>query len=235
MQSFCHAVPDTWHIMGVILACSFSMRYFKETFAALETATADLADGDVYKLLNAEAATAPPGSEGLIFLPYLNGERTPHKDAYAKGCFFGITLRHKKGHYARAVMEGVAYALRDSIEIARKCGVNVRQVRAVGGGAKSPLWRQILADVFNCEVVTINVTEASAHGVAVLAGVGAGVYGSVQEGCDKTIQITNSTQPIQKNVLIYDGYYRIFRDLYPALKDHFRHVSDYVDEVFTQE
>jgi len=228
MQSFCHAVPNMWHIMGVMLSCSFSLRYYKETFAQAETAEAEATGTDVYEILNRQARNAPPGSEGLMFLPYLNGERTPHKDSYAKGCFFGMTLRHNKEHYVRSVMEGVAYGLRDSIELARQCGVNVSQVRAVGGGAKSPLWRQILADVFNCEVVTINVTEASAHGVAVLAGVGTGVYTSVQEGCDRTIKVTSSTTPIPANVPVYNGFYSIFRQLYPALKKPFREVSDHV-------
>ena len=231
MQTCCHAIPNMWHLMGVILACGYSIRYFKETFGHVETAMAELSDMNVYQLLNIEAEQVPPGSEGLIFLPYINGERTPHKDAYARGCFFGISLCHKKPHYFRAVMEGVSYALRDCIEIICDLGVDVNQVRVVGGGAASPLWRQTLADIFNAEVVTINVSEASAHGVAVLAGVGTGIYSSVQEGCDRTIKITSSVNPIDKNVKIYDGYYKIYRALYPALKEQYKSLSTYVDKV----
>jgi len=231
MQTCCHAVEGMWHVMGVMLSCSFSMRYYKETFADTETAAAEASGADVYLMLNEQAATVPPGSEGLIFLPYLNGERTPHRDPYARGAFVGMTLRHGKPHYVRSVMEGVAYGLRDSVEIIRELGTDVKQVRAVGGGASSALWRQILADTFNCQIATINVTEASALGVAILAGVGAGVYDSVQAGCDRTIRLTSTTEPIAGNVGVYEGFYKRFRALYPALKDQFRDLSEYTEKV----
>ncbi|MFW6155400.1 MAG: xylulokinase [Planctomycetota bacterium] len=231
MQTCCHAVENMWHVMGVMLSCSFSLRYFKETFADVETAEAERTGANVYKLLDAQAATVPPGSEGLIFLPYLNGERTPHRDPYARGAFVGLTLRHKRPHYVRAVMEGVAYGLRDALEIVRDMGTEVAEVRAVGGGASSPLWRQILADTFGCPVATINVTEASALGVALLAGAGTGVYDSVPDGCDRTIRLTSTTEPIAANTTIYDGYYQRFRALYPALKPQFRELAEYTDQV----
>jgi len=231
MQTCCHAVEDMWHVMGVMLSCSFSLRYFKETFGDVETAAADQAGTNVYQLLDQQAATVPVGSEGLIFLPYLNGERTPHRDPYARGAFVGITLRHGKPHYVRSVMEGVAYGLRDAVEIVGELGIDVKQVRAVGGGASSPLWRQILADVFNCQIATINVTEASALGVAIVAGAGTGVYDSIQTGCDRTISLTSTTDPIAANVDVYEGYYKRFRALYPALKDQFRSLSEYTEQV----
>ncbi|NLF31824.1 MAG: xylulokinase, partial [Planctomycetes bacterium] len=231
MQTCCHAVENMWHVMGVMLSCSFSLRYFKETFADVEAAEAARLGTNVYKLLDRQAATVPPGSEGLIFLPYLNGERTPHRDPYARGAFVGLTLRHGRPHYVRAVMEGVAYGLRDALEIVREMGTDVAQVRAVGGGASSPLWRQILADTFNCPIATINITEASALGVAILAGAGTGVYASVQDGCDRTIRLTSTTEPDAAAVGVYDGYYKRFRALYPALKRQFRDLAEYTEHV----
>src|SRR5262249_54949950 len=152
-----------------------------------------LTGADPYEILSQEAAAVPPGCEGLIFLPYLTGERTPYPDPNARGVFFGLTLRHTKAHMARPVLEGVAYGLRDSFEILREMGVPIRQVRASGGGARSALWRQIQADVTGHEHVTINVDEGPAFGVALLAGVGTGVWNSVEEACRATIRVTQNT------------------------------------------
>jgi xylulokinase len=176
-------------------------------------------------VLTAESEAAPPGCEGLIFLPYLTGERTPHPDPDARGVYFGLTLRHGKPHLIRAVLEGVAYGLRDSLELMRALGLDIEQVRASGGGARSALWRQILADVFDSEIALVNITEGAAYGAALLAGVGAGIYGSVEEACAKTIRVTEAVRPGQ-NVRIYDEYYPVFRALYPALKAQFKQVSE---------
>ena len=137
----------------------------------------------------------PPGSEGLLFLPYLTGERCPYPDPNARGAFVGLTLRHGKGHLVRSVLEGVSYGLRDSLELIKGLGVPIEQVRASGGGAKSPLWRQIQADVFGTELVLINVTEGAAIGAALLAGVGAGMYRDVREAVDAAVHVTSSTKP----------------------------------------
>jgi len=171
-----------------------------------------------------------PGCEGLIFLPYLIGERTPHGDANAKGVFFGLTLRHKKEHIVRSVMEGVTFGMRDSLGIIKGMGLDVGQIRATGGGARSALWRQMQADIYGAEVVTINVAEGPAFGAAILAGVGAKVYNSIGEATDAIVKITSRTQPIEDNIKVYEEYYQIYRSLYPALKPEFDKVSATVAE-----
>jgi len=225
LHTFCHAVPGKWHVMGVTLSAGGSLRWFRDTLGLAEKNVSRLSGVDAYELLTAEAAIAPAGSEGLLFLPYLSGERTPYPDPNARGSFFGLTLRHNKSHMVRSVMEGVAYSLRDSIEIFRDLDIPITQVRAAGGGARSPLWRQILADVFGTEIVTINVADSTAFGAALMAGVGTGVYSSVPEACANTIRITNRIEPIEANVQAYDRYYPVYRSLYPALKPAFADVT----------
>lgn len=225
VHTFCHAVPGKWHVMGVMLSAGGSLRWFRDTFADTECTVARLIDGDPYDILAEEADTVPAGSEGLIFLPYLTGERTPYPDPHARGVFFGITLRHTKPYFARAVLEGVAYGLRDSFEILNEMNVPVTQVRASGGGARSAVWRQILTDVIGKEHVTINVSEGPAFGVALLAGVGIGIYSSVRDACHSTISVELSTEPTEDNVPVYDRYYNTYRSLYQSLKGDFRAVS----------
>jgi xylulokinase len=162
----------------------------------------------------------PAGCEGLLFLPYLSGERTPYPDPNARGVFFGLTLRHGKAHLTRAVLEGVTYGLRDSLELVRDLGLSVQQVRASGGGARSPMWRQILADLFGAEICTVNVTEGAAYGAALLAAVGAGVYGGVPEACQAAIHLVDHTGP-GPAMAVYADYYPRYRALYPALAPEF--------------
>ena len=231
LQSYCHAVPGRWHVMGVMLSAGGSFRWFRDTLGRLEKATAGLTGCDPYEYLTAAAATAPVGSEGLIFLPYLTGERMPHSDPNARGAFFGLTVRHDKPHLVRAVMEGVAYGLRDLLELVRDFGLGIEQVRASGGGARSEVWRQILADVFATELVTINVTEGAAYGAALLAGVGAGIYSSVEEACDATIRVVTSTEPKPEHADLYNAYYPVYRSLYGALKPAFDAVAQVVAAV----
>ncbi len=224
LHAFCHAVPNKWHLMGVMLSAAGSFRWFRDALGEEEKREARNENRDVYDVLTREAARVDAGCEGLIFLPYLTGERTPYPDPHARGTFFGITLRHGKDHFVRAVLEGVAYGLRDSLELMRALGLNISQVRASGGGARSELWRQILADVFNSEIALVNITEGAAYGAALLAGVGAGVYSSVEDACAQTIRITDSVTQ-GKNVGVYEEYYEVYRGLYPALKDSFAKVS----------
>ena len=172
-----------------------------------------------------EAARAPSGSEGLIFLPYLSGERTPYADPHAKGVFFGLTLRHRKEHTVRSVLEGVAYGLRDSVELMRAMGVRVDQARASGGGARSALWRQILAGILESEIVLTRATEGAAYGAALLAGVGAGVYRDVDEAVAATVHLTERVEPGPDRG-VYSDYYQVYRELYPALAPQFRRVSE---------
>jgi xylulokinase len=227
LHAFCHAVPDKWHLMGVMLSAGGSFRWYRDTLGDLERAQAGKSGRDAYDLLTEAATTVPPGCEGLLFLPYLSGERTPYPDPNARGVFFGLTLRHSKAHLTRAVLEGVAYGLRDSLELMHVLGLSIEQVRASGGGARSSLWRQILADVFDTEIVTVNVTEGAAYGAALLAGVGAGVYGSVAEACDTVIQMTGRTQP-GPAVSVYKDHYPRYRALYPALAPEFEAMAQVV-------
>ena len=212
-HTFCHAVPGRWFLMGAILSAGLCLRWFRDNF------------GGSYKELDEEASRVPPGSEGLLFLPYLLGERTPHMDPNARGAFFGLTLRHSRGHLARAIMEGVTFAMRDSLEVMRGLGIRIDRVIASGGGARSPLWRQIQADVYGMELVTAKVTEQAAFGAALVAGVGVGVYETIESACQKTISYENLTRPIKENLRRYEDYYQIFKGLYPKLKDDFESIS----------
>ncbi|MBI1293605.1 xylulokinase [bacterium] len=209
LHAFCHSVPQKWHLMGVMLSAAGSLRWYRDT----------LAPGTSYDDLLAPAVDITAGSEGLLFLPYLTGERTPHPDPLARGAFVGLTVRHTKAHMTRAVLEGVAFGLRDSFELMRNAGLGqIEQVRVAGGGARSPIWRQILADVFNTELVTVNTSEGAAYGAALLAAVGAGIWPDVESACAATIQITGSTRPQPEQVAIYEAAYQRYGALYPALK-----------------
>ena len=231
MQTFCHAVPGKWHVMGVTQGAGLSLRWFRDQCGGAEMLVGRHVGEDPYELLTKEAARAEAGCEGLLFLPYLMGERAPHLDPNAKGVFFGLTGRHVRSHMIRAIMEGVAFSLRDSLEIIQKeMGIPVTQVRASGGGARSELWRQIQADIFRTEIVTINSTEGPAYGAALLAAVGAGFYDSVEDACRNAIRVVERTEPMADNEALYDDYYGIYRDLYPALKPSF----DRVTEIVTQ-
>jgi xylulokinase len=211
--------------MGVMLSAGGSLRWYRDVMAGAECHVARAMGVDPYQLIAEEARNAPVGCEGLLFLPYLTGERTPYPDPNARGVFFGLTLRHDRPHLARAVLEGVAYGLRDSFEILDEMHVPVNQVRASGGGARSLLWRQIQADVTGREHVTINVDEGPAFGVALLAGVGTGVWGSVAEACRATIEVVENCPTINQNAEIYNRYYPIYRGLYRSLKDQFAAVA----------
>jgi len=222
LHAFCHAVPGKWHLMGVMLAAGGSFRWFRDSLGEPERSTAWLTGDDPYDLLTREAARAPVGSDGLLFLPYLTGERTPYPDPQARGAFVGLTVRHSKSHLIRAVLEGVSFGLRDSLELVKGLGVPIEQVRASGGGARSSLWRQIQADVFGTELVLVNVTEGAAYGAALLAGVGAEVFSSVEEAVTRTVRVTERTLPIPENVQRYQALYPVYRSLYPALQPTFR-------------
>ena len=211
LHAFCHAVPETWHFMGVMLSAAGSLQWYKDTFAA---------DMD-YDSLLAEAATVPAGGEGLFFLPYLTGERTPHPDPLARGAFIGITSRHSRGHITRAVLEGVAFGLKDSFTLIDNVGLPEQfEVRISGGGAKSPVWQQIIADVLGAPLVNINTTEGGAFGAAVLASVAAGVFDDVASACATMIQ-TGDLVPVGENAPIYAERYEIYQSLYPILKGTF--------------
>ncbi len=229
LEVFCHAVPHTWFYMGVMLSAGGSLRWFRDVVAQGNSALVkrQTSNDDPYDVLLRDAATTAPGAEGLIFVPYLTGERTPHRDPLARGAFVGLTVRHTQAHMARAVIEAITYGLRDSLELIRQSGIRVDEVRAAGGGARSPIWRQWLADIFDAEITLINSSEGGASGVALLAGVGAGVWANTREACDATLRVTSRTEPT-KDVSVrraYDESYAVFRSLYPALKDTFHRLS----------
>ncbi len=215
LHAFCHAAPNKWHFMGVMLSAAGSLQWYRD----------QLVPGIDFSDLVNEAAAAPPGSEGLFFLPYLTGERTPHPDPLARGGWIGLTVRHTRPHLTRSVLEGVAFGIKDSFTLIQEAGLGeIRQVRISGGGAKSPLWRQIMADVLGAELVTVNTTEGAAFGAALLAAVGAGLFESVTAACEATIQLTGSTQPGDQSD-VYPPYYARYRALYPALQAEFQAIG----------
>jgi xylulokinase len=226
VHTFCHAVRGKWHMMGVNLSAGGSLQWFRNALCRADVAKARRAKTDVYDLLTKEAETVGPGSDGLFFLPYLSGERTPHADPDARGCFVGLTLAHGRGHMVRAILEGVTYSMRDSLEIFDTLGVPVRRIRASGGGSRSPLWRQIQADVFGRKVFTINTEEGPAYGVALLAAVGAGAFKNIQEACAATIREVDQTVPRRPAKRRYDRAFPIYHRLYHSLKDDFKSIAE---------
>ena len=218
LHTFCHAVHGKWHMMGVNLTAGGSLQWFVERLCA------ELGN-KAYDVLNAEAEAVAAGAEGLFFLPYLAGERTPHADPDARGSMVGLTLKHSRGHLARAIMEGVTYSMRDSLEIIKEMGVPVRQIRVSGGGSKSSLWRQLQADVFGQKVVTINAEQGPAFGVALLAAVGDGAYKNVEEACAATIEVASETPVDRRARRTYDRCFPIYQQLYRSLKEDFKSIA----------
>jgi xylulokinase len=212
LHAFCHAVPGMWHFMGVMLSAAGSLQWYRDTLAP--TVSFD----DLLK----EAEMVPAGCEGLQFLPYLSGERTPHPDPLARGAFIGLTIRHGRAHMTRAVLEGVSFGLKDSFTLIQNAGLGeIKQVHASGGGTKGALWRQILASVLEAELVTVNTSEGAAFGAALLAGVGAGAWSDVPSACKAVIKITGSTNPEPAQSEAYHKAYSLYRELYPVLKPSF--------------
>jgi xylulokinase len=217
LHTFCHAIPGRWHVMGVTQAAGLSLRWFRDTFG-LEKNAAVTGDRDPYEFLSEEAAAAPPGADGLLWAPYLMGERTPHLDPNARGALVGITPSHHRGHIVRAILEGVAFSLKDSFSIFEEMKVPVKRIRLGGGGARSPLWRQIQADVYAHEVEIAEAEEGAAYGAAILAAVGARHFASVDEACDAVIRVATSVPPNPISSSLLQKTYTSFRRLYPVLR-----------------
>jgi xylulokinase len=216
LHAFCHALPGTWHFMGVMLSAAGSLQWYRDALAPHES----------FDALMAEAAGVPAGCESLLFLPYLSGERTPHPDPLARGAFVGLTLRHSRAHLTRAVLEGVAFGLKDCFDLLATAGLGpIREVRVAGGGAKSPLWRTIVASVLGVELTTVNSTEGAAFGAALLAGVGAGAWPDVPTACDQAIAPTGHDAPDAAMGRVYGGLHSVYRDLYPTLRSTFARLS----------
>lgn len=229
VHTFCHAVPGAWHIMGVTQAAGLSLKWFRDNFCIEEKRTAELMGIDPYVLMDKEAEKAGPGSGGIIYLPYLMGERTPHLDPDARGVFFGLTAKNGKGDMIRAILEGVVFSLKDCLEIIKEMGVEVKDVRASGGGGKSPLWRQLQADIYETPITTINTSEGPALGVAILAGVGTGVYTNVQQACAAIIKESTRQQPNNDLFCKYRACYKLFRNLYSSLKDDYKTLASIME------
>jgi xylulokinase len=213
LHTFCHAIPGRWHIMGVTQSAGLSLRWFRDNFGA----SAD--DGrDPYERITEEAAAVPPGCDGVLWAPYLMGERTPHLDPEARAALVGLAANHGRGHVARAILEGVAFSLRDSFSIFDEMKVPVTTIRLGGGGARSKLWRQIQADVYGHSVELLQAEEGAAYGGALLAGVGAGVWSSVDEACEASVRVDHEVKPNPVAKALMDQQYEVFRRLYPALR-----------------
>ena len=225
IHALCAAVPNVWHVMGVVQSAGLSLKWYRDNFCGAEMEAAAGMGVDPYYIMDQQAAKAPIGCNRLLYIPYLMGERTPHLDSDCRAAFVGLNAIHTKYDMLRAVMEGVTYALRDSVEILREMGGDVDCMLACGGGGTSKVWRQMLADTFNCSVRTVASKEGPALGVAILAGVGAGIYPSVQEGCRRVIRMNEPQEPIAENIPKYDAYYLMYRKLYPALKDFYKELA----------
>lgn len=226
LHTFCHAVRSKWHVMGCVLSAGGSLQWYRNELGQVETAMAKKKKIDPYELLCAQAAKAPAGSEGLFFLPYLTGERTPHADPHARGAWIGLSPRHGRSHLIRSVMEGATFAMRDSLELIKGLDVPVSQIRVSGGGARSRFWRQMQADVYGQPVVTINAQEGPAFGVALLAAVGTGYFANIAEACSRAIKVVSTTVPNENSQSRYDRAYPEFGRLYHDLKDDFAAIAE---------
>jgi xylulokinase len=216
IHTFCHAVPGRWHVMGVTQAAGLSLRWFRDNFGSGKD------DGrDPYERLSEEAASVPPGAEGAFWAPYLMGERTPHLDPSARAAFVGLTASHTRAHLVRAILEGVAYSLNDTFRIFGEIGVPVRQIRLGGGGARSPLWRQIQADVYGHDIEIVGAEEGAAYGAAILAGVGVKCWGSVDQACDAVVRVAKRVAMDEENSKQMQSGYEVYKRIYPGLKGMF--------------
>jgi xylulokinase len=227
LHSFCHAVDGAWHLMGVTLSAAGSYKWYYDTFGISEDIKAKYKGLSKYELLDKQAESAPAGSEGLIFLPYLSGERTPYADPYARGVFFGVSLVHDASHFARSVMEGITYSQYDCLNLMAETGISSDKVVLFGGGARSKLWRKITADVFDTRIVTLNVEEGPSYGAAIIAGVGIGLYPSVKEACGNILKEVTDTESDPEANARYAKYYEVYRSLYKSLKRDFNKLSQF--------
>ncbi len=231
LHSFCHAIPGKWHLMGVTLAAGGSLRWFRDTLCQQEIDEAKESDIDPYDIIISQAATITPGSEGLLFLPYLAGERTPYADANARGVFLGLTLRHTKAHLARAVLEGITMSLKDCFELGREFGITPQKICLSGGGAHSLIWQQMAADILEIEVTRIGVDEGPAYGAALLSTIAAGFYDSVEQACDLLISTQDYELPDSAQAATYNRLYELYKPLYATLKDHFERSAAFVESI----
>ena len=225
LHSFCHAVPGQHYAMGVMLSAGGALRWYRDVLSDGEKMAAEIRGVDPYEIITDTASTARPGAGGLVFLPYLMGERTPHADALARGALVGLTARTTKADVSRAVLEGITFGLCDSLDLVRQLGLDVGEIRLTGGGARSAFWRQMMADVFGTEVAITTSTEGPAFGAAILGAVAAGVFSSVEEGADAWVHVTSRVRPDPVAAARYREIHAVYRGLYADLRDRFRELS----------
>ncbi|MDO5794602.1 MAG: xylulokinase [Turicibacter sp.] len=231
VHTCCHAVPGAWHVMGVTQAAGLSLKWFKEQFCQDYVEWAEQEKMDVYELINHDIEQIPIGSDRLIYLPYLMGERTPHLDPDCRGVFFGLSAIHSKAHLLRAVMEGVSYSLKDCHGILNEMGLEINQMMACGGGGKSPIWRQMLSNMYNCQVAIVDQSEGPALGAAILAGVGSGLYSSVELACETLIRVKDVTSPVLADVHYYEKAHNLYQALYEALAPSYKQLVKLDNEI----
>src|SRR4051794_6459641 len=219
LHTFCHAIPGRWHVMGVTQAAGLSLRWYRDNFAATPPGLQKKGGPDPYDVLAEEASAAPAGSEGAFWVPYLMGERTPHLDPNARAALVGLTASHTRAHVIRAIMEGVAFSLKDTFTIFEEMKIPVTSIRLGGGGARSPLWRQIQADVYGREVEIVAAEEGAAYGAAILAGTGAKGWSSVEQACEAVVRVAKRIAPNPKDSATMQKAYEAYRKIYPALRD----------------
>ncbi len=230
LHTFCHAVRGKWHVMGCVLSAGGSLQWFRNQLCQSEVALAKKQKIDPYEIITQSASEAPAGSEGLFFLPYLTGERTPHADPFARACWIGLSLRHGRNHMARAVMEGATFAMRDSLEIIRSMQIPVKEIRVSGGGARSQFWRQLQADIYGQPVCTINAEEGPAYGAALLAAAGTGSYQDVTEACRATISVVTKTPVRAAAAKTYNAAFPVYQKLYLSLRDDFAAIQELISK-----
>jgi xylulokinase len=218
LHTFCHAIPGRWHVMGVTQAAGLSLRWYRDNFGAASPGLQKKDGRDPYDIFAEEASSAPAASEGAFWAPYLMGERTPHLDPNARAALIGLTASHTRAHVIRAIMEGVAFSLKDTFTIFDEMKIPVTSIRLGGGGARSPLWRQIQADVYEREVEIVAAEEGAAYGAAILAGVGAGAWQSVEQACDAVVRVAKKIPPNGQDSASMQQAYSVYKKIYAALK-----------------
>lgn len=219
VHTLCHAVPGKWHVMGVTQGAGLSFKWFKETFCQKEVEDCKSQGKNIYDVLTAKAAKSKPGANGVVYLPYLMGERTPHLDSNVKGGFFGVSLINNYDDFIRSILEGVSFSLKNCLDIIEDMNVKIEDIRVSGGGAESEVWRKILCDIFQYKLTTVKASEGPALGVAILAGVGAGVYESVEAACDKIVKGQDTVNPDESVKERYNEVYEVYNSLYEKVKD----------------
>ena len=225
VHTLCSAVPGKWTVMSCTLAAGLSLKWLRDNCCSEEMIEAMKLGVDPYVVMDSLAEKVMPGAGGLLYLPYLMGERSPHPDPYCRGVFFGLSASHNRANMIRAVMEGVAYSQRECVDVFKEMRVNVEDMIACGGGGRSSVWRQMLSDMYGCPVSTIQADEGPALGVAILAGVGAGIYDSIENACDNLVIKKSIQKPNLATRKVYEEYYQLYKKLYSDLQESFKHLA----------